>query len=259
MSTLTTEGDLLLMAEPLQVVTGEVGLPTPLLEALYQLAPCDLISFNRMDSVARAHAWQQEYDGVRTTLFPAQADAEDDPFWQHYWRSPCSLCDRTGDLASVTLTGDVESDREYHASPMYVEYLAQFPVEHEMMMVLPDGGPGRTLRLLFSRGRGSGFTERDRFYLQLLRPHIARAFARGQAAQHTTPGLTRRQVDILGHVRLGRTNHQIGRRLGISEGTVRTHLRDIFERLDVSSRTAAVLRAEEVLGAPPVAAADLIR
>jgi DNA-binding NarL/FixJ family response regulator len=41
----------------------------------------------------------------------------------------------------------------------------------------------------------------------------------------------------------GHTNTQIARRLGISEGTVRTHLENIYERLDVSSRTAAVTRA----------------
>jgi predicted ArsR family transcriptional regulator len=39
------------------------------------------------------------------------------------------------------------------------------------------------------------------------------------------------------------TNAQIARRLGISEGTVRTHLEDIYGRLNVSSRTAADLRA----------------
>ena len=41
----------------------------------------------------------------------------------------------------------------------------------------------------------------------------------------------------------GHTNTQIARRLGVTEGTVRTHLENIYERLDVSSRTAAVTRA----------------
>ena len=42
---------------------------------------------------------------------------------------------------------------------------------------------------------------------------------------------------------VGHTNTQIARRVGISERTVRTHLENIYERLDVSSRTAAVTRA----------------
>jgi DNA-binding NarL/FixJ family response regulator len=36
---------------------------------------------------------------------------------------------------------------------------------------------------------------------------------------------------------------QIGRRLGLAEGTVRKHLENIFARLQVSSRTAAVIKA----------------
>jgi DNA-binding CsgD family transcriptional regulator len=44
-------------------------------------------------------------------------------------------------------------------------------------------------------------------------------------------------------VSAGHTNAQIARRLGISEGTVRTHLENIYGRLGVSSRTAAVTRA----------------
>ncbi|MGP8000601.1 MAG: response regulator transcription factor [Streptosporangiaceae bacterium] len=41
----------------------------------------------------------------------------------------------------------------------------------------------------------------------------------------------------------GHTNAQIARRLGVSEGTIRTHLESIYRRLGVSSRTAAVTRA----------------
>jgi len=40
----------------------------------------------------------------------------------------------------------------------------------------------------------------------------------------------------------GYTNTQIGRRMRLSEGTVRTHLNHIYERLGVTSRTAAVTR-----------------
>jgi DNA-binding NarL/FixJ family response regulator len=41
----------------------------------------------------------------------------------------------------------------------------------------------------------------------------------------------------------GRTNTQIARQLGLAEGTVRTHLENIYGRLQVSNRTAAVVRA----------------
>ena len=44
-------------------------------------------------------------------------------------------------------------------------------------------------------------------------------------------------------VAAGRTNGQIARHLRISEGTVRTHLENIFQRLRVTSRAAAVVRA----------------
>ena len=57
------------------------------------------------------------------------------------------------------------------------------------------------------------------------------------------PRLTPRQKDLLRLVAAGHTNTQIARRLGISEGTVRTHLENIYQRLQVSSRAAAVTRA----------------
>jgi len=58
--------------------------------------------------------------------------------------------------------------------------------------------------------------------------------------------VTRDASAVPGGVRVvaaGHTNAQIARRLGVSEGTVRTHLENIYARLHVSSRTAAVTRA----------------
>ena len=52
-----------------------------------------------------------------------------------------------------------------------------------------------------------------------------------------------RQNELLCLLAAGRTNSRIARQLGISEGTVRTHLENIYQKLGVSSRTAAVTRA----------------
>lgn len=245
----TVEDDLLQFRDLLRVEAEDVGLPHPLLRGVKDLIGCDLLSFNRMDSTTRTHAFQQEDDGDSITLIPEDIGGPDDPFWWHYWTSSCSYPDRSGDLTSVTMASDFHPDLELRAQPMYSECFAGDHLVHEMMMVLPDGGPGRSLRLILFRGPGSDFTERDRFYLQLLRPHFADAFARSEA-HRTADLLTPRQVDILGYVRLGMTNRQIGRRLDIAEGTVRTHMRDVFERLDVTSRTAAVHRAAHLLKTP---------
>ena len=55
--------------------------------------------------------------------------------------------------------------------------------------------------------------------------------------------VTDRQLEILKHVARGRTNRQIGETLGISEKTVRNHLRTISHKLSTSDRTHAVVLA----------------
>jgi DNA-binding NarL/FixJ family response regulator len=94
-------------------------------------------------------------------------------------------------------------------------------------------------------GRGSGpdFSERDRAVLTLLGPHLDQAYLEAERRRHPVPRLTPRQTGLLRLVAAGHTNTQIARRLGISGATVRTHLEHIYERLQVSSRAAAVTRA----------------
>ena len=58
-----------------------------------------------------------------------------------------------------------------------------------------------------------------------------------------TLGLTPRQVDVLQLLIDGRSNKSIAPALDLAPSTVKTHLEAIFQRLDVRSRTQAVVAA----------------
>jgi DNA-binding CsgD family transcriptional regulator len=54
--------------------------------------------------------------------------------------------------------------------------------------------------------------------------------------------LTPRECEVVVLVAEGKTNAEIARQLWISPGTVRRHLENVFAKLDVHTRTAAVAR-----------------
>jgi DNA-binding NarL/FixJ family response regulator len=62
--------------------------------------------------------------------------------------------------------------------------------------------------------------------------------------------LTPRVAEVLLWVAQGKTNGDIAAILGISESTVKKHLLEIFQNLNVETRSAATLRALEVLSSP---------
>lgn len=63
-------------------------------------------------------------------------------------------------------------------------------------------------------------------------------------------GLTPKEAEALLWVAQGKSNHDVGEIMGISEGTVRKHLEHVFEKLGVESRGAATLLALECLAKP---------
>ena len=52
-----------------------------------------------------------------------------------------------------------------------------------------------------------------------------------------------RELDVLRTLALGHSNKNIAYALGISEATVKVHLRAIMEKLDAKDRTEAVMKA----------------
>ena len=55
--------------------------------------------------------------------------------------------------------------------------------------------------------------------------------------------LTEREVDILNHIARGFSNLEISEKLYISLNTVKTHIKNIFQKLEVEDRTQAVMTA----------------
>jgi len=52
--------------------------------------------------------------------------------------------------------------------------------------------------------------------------------------------LTKREIEILTHVGYGKTNKEIGKQLFISDRTVQGHLKNVYAKLGVTTRTEAV-------------------
>jgi two-component system nitrate/nitrite response regulator NarL len=57
-------------------------------------------------------------------------------------------------------------------------------------------------------------------------------------AEKTAPALTDRERQIMRLVSEGLSNKEIGRRLNLTDGTIKVHLHHIFQKLDVTNRTA---------------------
>lgn len=61
----------------------------------------------------------------------------------------------------------------------------------------------------------------------------------------TQLGISQRELEVLQLISQGLSNQEIGERLFISESTIKTHVSNLFVKLDVKRRTQAVTRAKE--------------
>ncbi len=80
-----------------------------------------------------------------------------------------------------------------------------------------------------------------------LSPAVAKKLAQRASgvapAEETTESLSERELEVLRLAAKGMGNRQIASELGISDRTVQGHLANIYQKLNVSTRTEAVLAA----------------
>lgn len=100
--------------------------------------------------------------------------------------------------------------------------------------LLKDADPDELHRAILAAARGEA----------PLAPKAAAEILAARATRAPAGELSVREQEVLTLVTAGLANKQIGRRLGISEKTVKGHLTRIFQAIGVTDRTQAALWAE---------------
>ncbi|MEV5967766.1 LuxR C-terminal-related transcriptional regulator [Kribbella sp. NPDC051952] len=226
-----TERDLRTMLDVIErgrEADPEEVFPRDLLRGLAELIPAEDITFQvsrpfdrELVAVEEVAVQQWEFD-----------TGWDDEFWRSYWADEvCSRPQRTGDYTSVWKLSDYQRQPANDWAPV--------DIRHEIIVPFPARG-AEDRRLLLFRWTGPDFSERERLLLELLRPHLIEVHREHERRRAGIPDLTIRQLQLLRLVADGHSNTQIAHRLFVAEGTVRKHLENIYDRLGVTSRTAAV-------------------
>jgi LuxR family maltose regulon positive regulatory protein len=118
-----------------------------------------------------------------------------------------------------------------------------------LYQVFLEGGPGSGMLLRRAYDRASSPASMDREVLPFLGSLLSRWDASSAGSYSEQPGrrvsdtLTARERDVLAMISQGFPNKRIARTLGISPETVKSHVKRIFAKLAVSTRTEAMARA----------------
>jgi DNA-binding CsgD family transcriptional regulator len=169
----------------------------------------------------------------------ATAESLVDVFREYGWQNPLDGCEHARDervlRLSEQLTGRQRRQLEF-------DTLVWRPlrIRDALRMWLP--ARGTHVRSIYLERSSKNYNRRDVTLLSLLRPQLIRiwnnADFRRRASGHC--GLTSREAEVLGWIARGKQNAEIAQLLFISPNTVRKHVENIFEKLDVRTRTAAV-------------------
>jgi len=103
-------------------------------------------------------------------------------------------------------------------------------------LVLKDAAGDMLLRAV--RDALSGEPWFDKSAMEQVIAHLGAALPAG-------PPLTARENDVARLVAIGRSNKEIAHELGVSEGTVKMHLHNLYQKLDIGSRTELAILARD--------------
>jgi DNA-binding CsgD family transcriptional regulator len=115
-----------------------------------------------------------------------------------------------------------------------------YGIDDALRVWLP--APYGRARSVYLERSGKNYTDREVAMLAVMRPYLVRArqSAALRRASAEAVALTPRESEVLALIAEGRTNNEIAQLLTISPFTVRQHVENIFGKLGVTTRAAAV-------------------
>jgi DNA-binding NarL/FixJ family response regulator len=133
------------------------------------------------------------------------------------------------DCRCVLLTATIRPDEVVEATKLGVTGL-----------VLKESSPETLLKCVRRVNRGERWIDQETV-TDAFQTIVGREAWNREVAQTLTP----REIEIVEMMAEGLRNRAIGERLGISEGTVKVHLHNVYEKLGVDSRLELVLYAQQ--------------
>ena len=221
-----------------------------LLTALGREVPSDYVSLNHI-APDPAQTWS-----VSAPTLPSEFHAS---FARFALQNP--LADwhmRTRDGRPLRFS-DIVTREQLHQTDLFREVYAHLGIEHQIAFTLPSSHQ-RIMAIALSRCERD-YSDQERDLLTLSRPHLIQAYRNAldftdrALPSSSTPGigpaerdlealgLTPAQARVLRRIATGASTAAIANELQIAQRTVHKHLQRIYEKLDVSDRSAAAAKA----------------
>lgn len=149
---------------------------------------------------------------------------------------------------NVLVTSDFLSARGFDREELFGPGWESVPYQDDSGVNMPLSNGG-VMSVSLIRERRS-FRQEDREIFSLLLPHMETLLSPSPTPDASSlggMGLTRREQEVLFWVSEGKKNSEIAQILGISSGTVKRHLENLYTKLGVEDRHGAARRALEKL------------
>ena len=151
---------------------------------------------------------------------------------------------RFGDQPGIEVAGGVEATRRIRAldNPPQVLVVTNYSTDGDVVGAVSAGAVGYLLKDSSPEYLIAGVRDAARGESVLSKQVASKIMGR---MNNPMTALSAREIEVLSLVAQGQSNREIGKKLFLTEATVKSHMGHVFNKLDVTSRTAAVAEARQ--------------